>query len=221
MNILCVADEEEKSLWDYYTPDSLREVDLIVSCGDLHPDYLQFLVTMGNCPLLYVYGNHDQTYDRNPPWGCECIEDRIYNFDGLRVLGLGGSMRYKPGKNMYTEKEMRRRIARLSANLTMTNGFDVLVTHSPALGYGDLEDLPHKGFACFNDLLEKYHPKYMFHGHVHKAYGHFLRERLHPSGTMMINACGRCTVEISDADYPPRGKTGSVLYDLYTLLQRS
>lgn len=215
MNILCVADEEEKGLWDYYKPESLKGVDLIVSCGDLNPDYLQFLVTMSGGPLLYIHGNHDQTYDRNPPWGCECIEDQVYNYKGLRILGLGGSMRYKPGNHMYTEQEMRRRISKLAASLMITNGFDILVTHSPARGYGDMEDLPHLGYECFNDLLEKYRPKYMFHGHVHKAYGHFQRERLHASGTKLLNVCGSCRIEIKESDYPPKGKTGSALYDLY------
>ena len=54
--------------------------------------------------------------------------------------------------------------------IALHNGFDILVTHSPARGYGDLDDLPHMGFACFNSLLEKWKPKYMFYGHVHANY---------------------------------------------------
>ena len=64
MKILVIADVESKSLWDYYSPDKLEGVDLIISCGDLDPDYLQFLVTMVSCPLLYVRGNHDGIYDK-------------------------------------------------------------------------------------------------------------------------------------------------------------
>ena len=215
VNILCVADEEDKRLWDFYTPDCLAGVDLILSSGDLHPDYLQFLVTMAGCPLLYIHGNHDDRYEYNPPFGCECIEDQVYNFHGLRILGLGGSMRYKPGINLYTEGEMKRRIFKLSAALMMTNGFDILLSHSPARGYGDLDDLPHKGYQCFNSLLDKYKPKYMLHGHVHQAYGHFVREREHGSGTRLINVCGSYRLEVKSSDYPAHGKTGSPLYDLY------
>lgn len=51
MKILAVADIESKSLWDYYTPDKLSGVELMISCGDLSPKYLEFLVTMGNCPF--------------------------------------------------------------------------------------------------------------------------------------------------------------------------
>ena len=54
---------------------------------------------------------------------------------------------------------------------------------------GDLQDLPHRGFDCFNTFLNVVRPGYMFHGHVHKSYGHFQRELVHESGTRLINAC--------------------------------
>ena len=39
MKILAVADEECKALWDYFTPDKLEGVELIIACGDQHkPD---------------------------------------------------------------------------------------------------------------------------------------------------------------------------------------
>ena len=51
MKILVIADIESKALWDYYKPEKVRGVDLIISCGDLRPAYLEFLVTLGNCTL--------------------------------------------------------------------------------------------------------------------------------------------------------------------------
>ena len=146
MRILTIADTECRALWDYFRPEQLAGTDLILSCGDLDPDYLQFLVTMAGCPLLYVRGNHDERYDRKPPLGCTCVEDRIYNYRGVRVLGLGGSMRYRNGECMYTEAEMRARILKLSWQIRLMGGFDILLTHAPARGMGDMEDLPHRGF---------------------------------------------------------------------------
>ena len=67
MRILAIADVESKALWDYYEPERVKGLDLIISCGDLAPEYLEFLVTMANCPLLYVHGNHDNRYINNPP----------------------------------------------------------------------------------------------------------------------------------------------------------
>ena len=216
MRILAIADEEAKCLWDYYDPEKTKGVDLIISCGDLKAPYLEFLETMVNCPLVYVRGNHDSHYDEAPPLGCIPIDDRVYDFNGLRILGLGGCMRYHPGPDMYTEAEMRRRAAKVSRRIAMMNGVDVVVTHAPAKGYGDMEDLPHRGFECFNELLEKWKPRYMLHGHVHKSYGYqFRRERIHPCGTKIINAYGYTVLDIRPDEYPAQGHTGSGLYDLY------
>ena len=214
MKILAIADEESKALWDYYDPEIIKGVDLILSAGDLKAEYLEFLVTMTNLPLLYVRGNHDDFKERAPE-GCICIEDKLYNHNGLRIMGLGGSMYYHPGDNMYTEADMRRRVMRADMSAAIKGGCDILLTHSPARGCGDLDDLPHQGFECFNTFLEHWKPKYMIHGHVHKAYGHFEQTRTHKCGTAVINACGYTIIDIPDTDYPEYGRTGSPLYDLY------
>lgn len=218
MKILIIADEEEKILYDFFDKELVKGVDLIISCGDLKRYYLEYLETMINCPLIYVPGNHDD-YAQNPPQGCIDIDDKIYDFRGLRILGLGGSMRYNDKPNMYTEEEMEKRIRRMKRSIVLHNGFDVLVTHAPARGYGDLEDLPHLGFSCFNDLLNTWKPKYMLHGHVHKEYGGFKRSYDHPSGTRIYNGYGHMILEIGDHEHPAKGKTGSALYDLYVSIQ--
>ncbi len=97
MKILAIADEECASLWDFFDKSKVADIDLIISCGDLDPRYLSFLVTMTTAPVLYVHGNHDGKYDRIPPEGCTCIEDDIFVYEGVRILGLGGSMRYTQG----------------------------------------------------------------------------------------------------------------------------
>lgn len=211
MKILVISDREEKALWDYYDPGRLKDVELIISCGDLNPDYLEFLVTMKRCPLLYVRGNHDGVYDSRPPQGCIPIDDRIYDHRGLRILGLGGSMRYKPGPDMYTERQMRMRIGKLRPLIALCGGMDILVTHAPAKGFGDQEDLPHRGFECFTQLIEREKPACMLYGHVHREYGGFQRERKHPCGTRIINGCGWHIFDVE----PKERITGSFLYDMY------
>ena len=52
MKILAVADEENDVLWNYFQPKMVKDVDLVVSCGDLDREYLDFLVTMVKKPLL-------------------------------------------------------------------------------------------------------------------------------------------------------------------------
>ncbi len=196
MKILVIADTEAKVLWDYFDAAKLDGVELIISCGDLNPRYLEFLVTFARCPLIYVHGNHDGIYKQHPPQGCVCIEDKILRYKDLRILGLGGSMRYKDGPFMYTEAQMRARAFKARLKSIRYGGVDILVTHAPARGWGDMEDLPHKGFVCFNTFLNVVRPKYMIHGHVHKSYGHFERERTHESGTRLINACGYYYIDV-------------------------
>ena len=203
MKLLLVSDRESEYLWDYYQPGRLADVDLILSCGDLNAHYLSFLVTMGAVPLLYVHGNHDKNYIRTPPEGCECIEDKLVTVKGLRILGLGGCIRYNPGPHQYTEEEMARRIRRLRFALWKAGGVDIVIAHAPALGYGAGEDRAHKGFACMLDLIDKYHPRYFIHGHVHASYvANLVRE--HRRGeTTIINAYERYVLEIPDGDAAP------------------
>lgn len=196
MKLLLVSDKESPYFWDYYQPGRLDEYDLMISCGDLKANYLSFLVTMGHAPLLYVHGNHDLTYDTRPPEGCDCIEDKVVKINGVRILGLGGSTKYSGGPHQYTERQMERRIRRLWFQLKRSKGVDIVVTHSPAEGYGDGEDYAHRGFACFLPLLDKYQPKYLVHGHVHANYGANL-PRVHQYGnTTIINAYERYVLEL-------------------------
>lgn len=228
MKILLISDTEERSLWDNWTEataERLADVGLVLSAGDLKSEYLEFLVTMLNAPLVYVRGNHDGMYDEKPPEGCEDADGKLVEVEcgwgsskqKVRILGLGGSMRYKDyASDMYTENEMearvkraerdirKRRLADSVLNIIGRNAkdgeakqscFDILLTHAPCRGYGDMEDLPHMGFECFNELLNKYSPQLHCYGHVHREYGRIERTIVHPSGTLLINGCGHQIID--------------------------
>ena len=192
VNILAVSDVVAKYYYDFYAPGKLDGFDLILACGDLSPGYLDFLVSMARCPLVYVRGNHDDRMMDAPPDGCICAEDKIVVCNGLRILGLGGSYRYRKGKNMYTERQMKRRIRRLWLQLWRNKGFDILLTHAPARGINDIDSLAHRGFECFVKLLDKYRPKYFVHGHVHRNYGINIPQLTVRGETTIINAFDHC-----------------------------
>lgn len=196
MRILLLADEESKVYWDFFNKADFDGIDLIVSCGDLKASYLSFLATMTGLPVLYVRGNHDDSYAQQGPDGCICIEDSVYNYNGIRFMGLGGCNRYKPGKNQFSEKEMKKRYKKMKGQLFWNKGIDVLVTHAPAAGIHDDCDECHKGFEVFNEIIEKYKPKYFVHGHVHMNYGRkFPREDM-VGETCVVNAYQRYVIEI-------------------------
>ena len=194
-NIVAVADEEDFGLYSQYARTELSEKDFIISCGDVSPEYLEFLVTMSNKPLFYVHGNHDERYDILPPGGCICIDDDLVIYQGIRILGLGGSYRYSQDKYQYTELQMERRIRKLKRKIRKAGGVDIVVTHAPVKGYGDLPDYAHQGFECFEKLLIDLHPKYWLYGHVHLVYEYNMPREIEYKETKLINCYGKYFIE--------------------------
>lgn len=187
MRILAVGDKESRYIWDHFDRERFKDIDLILSSGDLKSEYLSFLVTMIKAPLFYVHGNHDTRYDVKEPLGCTSLDDNLITYNNIRILGLGGSQEYNKGKFQYTEKAMKTRIKKLKRTLKKNNGFDILLTHAPAYGLGDGDDLCHRGFESFINLLDEYNPKYFIHGHQHLTYGRQKRV-LNYKETSIINA---------------------------------
>ncbi len=195
MKILAVADKECTALWDFYRPGKLDDYRLILSCGDLKSSYLSFLVTMGHCPVIYVHGNHDENYGKNPPEGCVCADDRLVVCGGLRILGLGGCCRYRPGSHQYSQKEMATRIRRLKRAIRLAGGVDIVLAHAAPKGVGDADDYAHRGFEAFLALIDEYSPQYLLHGHVHLNYGHSIPRCREYGGTRVVNCCERFELE--------------------------
>ena len=211
MKILTISDEECPAFWDLYIPGRLDGYDLILACGDLNAKYLSFIVTMARVPVLYVHGNHDVNYDQVPPEGCDCIDGHYVIYNGVRILGLGGCRKYRRGPHQYTEREMRRRIRRLRWKLKRYGGVDIVVTHAAPEGLGDAEDRAHWGFAELRQLIDRYRPAVLVHGHVHTSYGHDVPREIQCNGTRVINACERYVFEIPDRPYDLKDH-GQVLY---------
>lgn len=177
MLVLAVGDEVSSTLEKALLSGSFPKVGLVLSCGDLPYDYLEFLVDAAQAPLLYVRGNHDrpvETEDRviRAPQGCLDVDGKVVELGGLIILGLGGSPRYSPkGENQYTEREMRRRARRLYPRLWWNSRHkerpvDILLTHAPPRGVHDAEDPAHQGFDTFLSLIHRWKPKLHVHGHT-------------------------------------------------------
>lgn len=215
MKILAISDEVSPALYDFYIPGRLDGYDLIISCGDLKPQYLSFLVTMTRVPLLYVHGNHDGIYEKHPPEGCDCIEDKLVVYKGLRILGLGGTPRYNAGKHQYSEAQMKWRIFKLKRKIRKHKGVDIVVSHAPLLGVGDGEDYAHRGFRAFLDFVDRYKPKYWLHGHMHLNYTQDKIRLREYNGTQVINVSERYVLEIPEESFTPSDRVGDIDYSHY------
>ena len=196
MKILLLADEPEPTLWEYLNRAKLEGVELVLSCGDLPAEYLSFLTCFTAAPILYIHGNHDERYEKKPPEGCICVDDALYVHQGLRILGLGGCMRYRPGPYQYTEKQMRKRIRRRWFDIWRNGGVDIVLAHAPAYQLGDDNDLAHRGFQAFVDLIDRRQPRLFVHGHVHQSYRFDFKRVRTRGSTQVINACGYYIVDL-------------------------
>jgi hypothetical protein len=220
MRILAVADEPVLE-----DPRTIRDLgaDLVVSCGDLPFEYLEYLEDCTDAPLLFVPGNHDPDLhpgdlsapagvvagliERAPPPGPPggiTIDGRTARVGGLVVAGLGGSVRYREGPNQYTQTGMRVRAAALAIRTILRHPrrrLDLLVTHAPPRGLGDEEDPAHVGFAAFHRLAALLRPRYLIHGHIHPHGTRRPDRKL--NGTTVVNAVG---YRLLDVRVPGRGE---------------
>ncbi len=185
----------------------------MLGCGDLPFDYLEYLVSRLNVPLFYVPGNHDPSLrpmdtaftplrTESPvlgPLGCINVDGRLVEASGLRIAGLGGSLRYKEGPNQYTQSQMGRRALRLEVRIRLKRArrgrkLDILMTHAPPFGLAEAKDSAHVGFVAFLRLIREFQPALAVHGHVH-AYGRVIPER-QLGATRVINVVPWRGIEI-------------------------
>ncbi len=210
MKILCISDATDALIYSKNAPERYKDVDFVISSGDLPLRYYDYIQTVLRKDVLYVYGNHNlEDFDRAmghaPTMGPNFVPImplvyagllldgkvvRLKN-SGLLIAGLGGSMLYNNGKSQYSEREMKWRIIKLIPHLLYNKirygrYLDILITHAPPRGLGDGDDLCHKGFECFLWFMNKFKPKYLLHGHVHLIDLNDMRERQFAS-TKVIN----------------------------------
>jgi Icc-related predicted phosphoesterase len=180
MKILCISDQIDPLVYSAAIKERFGNIDLILSAGDLPMDYLDFVISSLNKPLLFVFGNHHVEgfgeQRRGAAWanghGATHVGSRMVREGGLIVAGLGGSMRYNRGANQYTNFQMGCQILRLVPALLFNRLFrgrflDVLLTHAAPRGIHDREDLCHRGFEAFLWFMRVFKPKYLIHGHIH------------------------------------------------------
>lgn len=196
LRILIVADMVAPELDQAFDARRFGKVDLLLSCGDLPPEYLSSLTNKFGVPLYYVRGNHDIRYDSKPPVGASEVHGRIVQLGSLRLLGFSGSRWYNGGPNQFTEEEMRRLIRRLRPRLWWKKGVDIVMTHAPPRGIHDAEDLCHRGFKSFRQLIDWYQPAFFLHGHIHARFESDAARITAVGRTRVINCFGRYLLEI-------------------------
>ncbi|MBL8967491.1 MAG: metallophosphoesterase [Spirochaetaceae bacterium] len=218
MRILCVSDQVDPLVYSHRVKERYGDVDLVLAAGDLPMEYLGFISSMLNRPLLYVEGNHDlgrlavsaQAYGRPEghrlyaeSFGAVDVGFTFVREEGLLILGLPGSMRYNRGPNQFTEFHMAFRLALLAPRLLWNRlvygrAVDLVLTHAPPRGVHDRDDPCHRGFRCFRWLMRFAAPRWLVHGHVHLY--DLADVRVSTAGaTTVVNAFGHWIIETEEA----------------------
>jgi Icc-related predicted phosphoesterase len=172
VEVLAVSDNEVPQMRSAeFLCDTYANVELLISCGDMRVDYLEFISTILCVPLFFVRGNHDTRYVPASPGGDD-MHMKIKRYHGYVFAGLEGSINYNNGAVQYTESEMLMSVLRLMPRLILRRarrhyGVDVMITHSPPKGVHDIpDDYAHRGFRSFRYLMRWGRPRYLIHGHV-------------------------------------------------------
>ncbi|MCX7789514.1 MAG: metallophosphoesterase [Chloroflexaceae bacterium] len=209
MQILTVSDEVVPAIYSLNIKQRFGAIAMVLGCGDLPYYYVEFIVSMLSVPCFYVHGNHDAPELQangallHEARGAVNLEGRGVYHAGLLIAGLGGSIRYKPeGANMYTQAEMMRRVWRLVPWMLLNRArfgryLDILITHAPPFGIHNGPDYAHQGFRAFLWLMDRFHPRYLIHGHIHLAYGYHNEVETVYGQTRVINTAGYRVLEIA------------------------
>ena len=227
MKILAVSDKDDSKLQACILQNCkfLHDIDIVISCGDISNQYLEFLADSLKKPLFFVKGNHknfhpsDQKgyldkfisdlYDSDKQFinGGVNLHARIEPYGDYIIIGFEGSMKYNSGPSQYTQQEMTKIVKKIETALYLVQLKDsilgrkqkkiIVVSHAPVAGIHDQPDLCHQGFARFKNFINKFKPAVWLHGHIH-----FNDQRdaqiTKIENTLVVNAYGFHIVDIND-----------------------
>src|SRR4051794_17613416 len=163
VRILAICDEVAARLYGPGLAERRGQFDLLLSCGDIPPYYIDFVASTLSVPIYGVHGNHDGSLaraharrrdddDENSPadWGMEELHGRIVKEQGLLIGGFDGSLRYNKGSYQSPEEGMRWQIPQMTPRLLINNlrsgpSLDILTPPAPPRHIHDQEDRPHQG----------------------------------------------------------------------------
>lgn len=220
MKILCIADHIDPLVYSAGIKQRFKDVELVLSAGDLPLSYYDFIMSTLNKPLLFVFGNHNlkgmehfrgvsdnlgrfsvlRREVEAPATGAVYLNGRVRREKGLLLAGLDGSRWYNGGENQYTDLQVYLRLALLMPRLLLNRllhgrYLDVLLTHAPPLGLHDGQDPCHRGFRALLWFMRVFKPRYLVHGHIHLYSADAVRVSSYDQ-TTVVNAYDHALIEV-------------------------
>ena len=203
MSIRLVAISDTHGLHRHLTvPDG----DILIHAGDITghgqveqvADFNEWLGTLPHRHKIVIAGNHDFCFQDQPVETAALLTNCIYLFD--EAIALDGLYFYgSPWQPWFFDWAFNlRRGTEIRAKWELIpKETDVLITHGPPLGHGDLTS--HGECVGCADLLESVRqkrPKLHIFGHIHEGYGMMQNEH-----TTFINASS-CNLQYRPVQRP-------------------
>lgn len=210
MRLVCVADTH---LYEHSLPP-VPDGDVLVHAGDMlrhgSMDELDravaWLYAQPHAHKLVIAGNHDWCFVRTPlparrvleDAGITYLQDAEVTIDGVRIWGspwqpefFGWAFNLPRGEPLAAKWAL------------VPTGVDVLVTHGPPRGYGDLVQRRREGCDDLLAALDRIRPAVHVFGHIHEDGGLW-----HHGPTAVVNATtDECSRGPTVLDYDPSTRT--------------
>jgi uncharacterized protein len=196
--ILAISDEPEPAFDSAPGRRNLGQIDLVVGCGDLEPQYLAFVADAFGAPLAYIRGNHDvgAAWVHTGKLLPEPLRDgRVHDEHGLRLVGFSGSPRYNERGMQLSDTQMWFRVLSSWMRIRASKPL-VVVTHAAPRGLNDASDHAHRGFRAFRWLVDRLAPPLWLHGHTALVRRGVDDRSVRHGPTVIYNCTGATLVEL-------------------------
>ncbi|WP_271948518.1 metallophosphoesterase family protein [Ruegeria faecimaris] len=152
------------------------EADLVIGAGDFCNmrqglDQAMEMLAGISAPLVLTPGNAESVQELTAavPEGVHVLHGTGMTVDGVRLFGLGYGVPVTPFGGWscdLTEAEAAELLDRCDAA-------DILITHSPPKGHGDVTSMGGAvGSVAVRDAIERVQPQLSLHGHIHDSWGY-------------------------------------------------
>lgn len=189
VRFVCMSDTHSKqSRFKFEIPEG----DVFIHAGDFtnlgqEHEIIKFNDWLGSLPHIHkivIAGNHELSFDENCIrksreevnckdvkkllTNCTYLEDSGVNIYGIKIYG-------SPWQPVFRDWafNLNRGEAILEKWNLIPSDTDILITHGPPLGHGDLCQFGIRAGCTelLTTLQKRVHPKYHIFGHIHEGYG--------------------------------------------------
>jgi Icc-related predicted phosphoesterase len=167
----------------------IPECDVLVISGDICPNFVnntsmdaqlqrnwltsKFAPWIKNQKMVIcTWGNHDfvgqYLHNEIDIPNCKFLIDESFEYNGLKFYGSPWQLRFFDWAFNLDEKDLD------SVYSMIPNNVDILITHGPVYGYGDLTPTNENVGSIYlkNKILE-IKPKISVYGHIHHSHGEY------------------------------------------------